>query len=448
MDYLKLAESVIEQAKKEGFESEAYINHGSQTQINVDRGEVEKLSHAGSKGIGIRVVREGKMGYAYTSDFSPASIQKTTQNAMTLAEISDSDEYRHLPEPEPIPDEDLEMFDSKLDALSMDDKINFAKIAEKAALEADPRVKMTNRTTYMDGIQQVALVNSKGFSGSYQSTFVAGFLMAMAMDGNDRTTAFGLGVSSFLDDVDPHKIGTDAGQKAARLLGGKPVETQQASVVYSPFAASGILGAISRALTAEAMQKNRSFLHGKMGQDVASDVVTLLDNGRLPRGMATRPFDDEGVPTRATKLIDEGVLQTVLQDSYTALKEGGQSTGNAVRGSHRTAPSLSSSNFYIQPGPDSPEDVIKQVNKGLYVVNTMNTHSINPVSGDYSVSAQGFWIENGELTDPVNGVTVAIPLDQLLKNVRAVANDLIFLPFMGAIGTPTIRVDNVMIGGL
>ncbi len=448
MEHLKIAESVIAQAKKEGFESEAYINVGSQTQISVDRGEVEKLSNAGSKGIGVRVVRDGKMGYAYTSDFSPESIKKTTENAMTLAEISDADDYRHIPDPEPIPEEDLQLFDPKLQALSMDEKIEFAKIAEKSALEADSRVVMTNRTTYMDGIQQVALVNSKGFSGTYESTFVAGFLMAMAMDGEDRTTAFGLGVSSFLEDVDAQKIGTDAGEKAAKLLGGKPVETQKASVVYSPFAASGVLGAISRALTAEAMQKNRSFLQGKMGQDVASDVVTLLDNGRLPRGMATRPFDDEGVPTRATKLIDEGVLQTVLQDSYTASKEGGISTGNASRGSHRQSPTLSSSNFYIQPGPDSPEDIIKQVKNGLYVVNTMNTNSINPVSGDYSVSAQGFWIEDGELTYPVNGVTIAIPLDQLLHNVKAVANDLVFLPFMGSIGTPTIRVDNVMVGGL
>ena len=448
MMYKKIAENVISQATKEGFEAEAYINVGSQTQVQVDRGEVEKLSYAGSKGIGIRVIQDGKMGYAYTSDFSPESITKTTADAMTLAEITDADAYRQLPEPEPIPEEDLELFDPEIGKLPMEAKIAFAKTAEKAALEADPRVFMTNRATYIDGTQQVVLANSKGFFGSYESSFVASFLMAMAMDGDDRTTAFGLGVSSFFSDLDAKKIGTEAGEKAAKLLGGKPVQTQTATVVYSPFAASGILGAVSRALTAEAMQRNRSFLNGKMGKDVASDMVTLLDNGRLPRGMATRPFDDEGVPTRATKLIDEGVLQAVLQDNYTALKEGGKSTGNAVRGSHRQSPGLSSSNFYIQPGPQSPEEVIEQVDQGLYVVNTMNTNSINPVSGDYSVSAQGFWIENGKLTDPVNGVTVAIPLDQLLMNIKAVANDLIFLPFMGSIGTPTIRVDNVMIGGL
>ena len=173
------------------------------------------------------------------------------------------------------------------------------------------------------------------------------------------------------------------------------------------------------------MQRNRTFLQGKMGQDVASDVVSILDNGRLPGGLATRPFDDEGNPTRATRLVDEGVLQAVLYDDYSAQKDGTNSTGNAARATHRSAPHLSPSNFYIQPGHQTPEELIAGVDQGLYVVNTMNTHSINPVSGDYSVSAQGFWIENGKLGRPVNNVTIALPLDQILKNVTAVARHLL-----------------------
>ena len=243
------------------------------------------------------------------------------------------------------------------------------------------------------------------------------------------------------------RSGRRRGERAAKLLGGQPVPTQEATIVYAPFAASGLLGALSRALTAEAMQRNRSFLQGKMGQDVAADVVTLLDNGLLPGGMASRPFDAEGNPSSPTKLIDEGVLQAVLYDAYTANRDGTNSTGNAGRMSHRHAPVLTTTNFYLQPGQQTPEAVIAGVEKGLYVVNTMNTNSINPVSGDYSVSAQGFWIENGKLAQPVNNVTIAIPLDKLLLNVTAVANDLIFLPFGGAIGSPTFRVDHVMIGG-
>jgi PmbA protein len=270
----------------------------------------------------------------------------------------------------------------------------------------------------------------------------------MAVDENDRATGFGLQIGRALNDINAEAVGREAAEQAVKLLGGKPVPTQTATVVYHPVAATALLGAISQALTAQAMQRNRSFLQGKLGQTVAADVVTLLDNGRLPGGLATRPFDDEGNPTSATRLIDEGVFQAVIHDAYTADKDGTNSTGNAMRGSHRSAPSLAPSNFYIQPGPDSAAAVIAGVEKGLYVVNTMNTHSINPVSGDYSVSAQGFWIENGKLTHPVNNVTIALPLGEILKNVKAVGNDLTFLPFAGAIGSPTIRVDGVMIGGV
>jgi PmbA protein len=447
MDYLQIAQSVIEQASAAGAEAAAYIAVGSETNIQVQRGEVEKLSRAGSKGLGIRVIRDGQMGYAYTSDFAPGSVQRATEAALTLAEVADADSHRTLPEPRSIADDDLQIYDPAIANLTMEEKIDFALRMETAALEADPRVAMTNRATYLDGISTVYLVNSKGFSGNYDSTFTGAFLMAMAADENDRAVAFGLGVSTKWADIDAGKIGQEAGERAAKLLGGQPVPTQEASIVYAPFAAAGLLSVLSQALTAEAMQRNRSFLHGKMGQDVAADVVTLLDNALLSGGMASRPFDAEGNPSSATKLIDEGVLQAVLYDAYTANRDGTNSTGNAGRSSHRQPPVLAATNFYLQPGQQTPEEVIAGVDRGLYVVNTMNTHSINPVSGDYSVSAQGFWIENGQLAQPVNNVTIAIPLDKLLKNVTAVANDLIFLPFGGAIGSPTFRVDGVMIGG-
>lgn len=447
MDYLQIAHDVIKQASAAGVAADVFISLGKQTQIQVNRGEVEKLSHAGSKGLGVRVIRDGQMGYAYTSDFSPASIAHTVGAALTLADAADPDEHRILPDVQPLSPEDLEIYDPAIAQTSMEAKVAFAKAVEAAALAADSRVIMTNRATYLDGVFDIYLVNSKGFSGNYKKSFAGSYVMAMAAEGDNRATGFGLGVSSYLSELDADKIGREAGEKAAKLLGGKPVPTQEASVVYSPQAAAGLVGVLARALTAEAMQRNRSFLQGKMGQDVANDMVTILDNGLLPRGMGTRPFDDEGNPSRATRLINEGVLEAVLHDTYTAHKDGTDSTGNANRGSHRDSPSLAPTNFYIQPGKQTPEELIAGVEKGLYVVNTMNTHSINPVSGDYSVSAQGFWIENGQLSYPVNEVTIAIPLDKLLKNVGAVANDLIFLPFGGAIGSPTFRVDGVMIGG-
>jgi PmbA protein len=447
MNYAEVTNDVVRRIQEAGAEGEAYIAAGVETQIQVRAGKVEKLSYAGSKGLGVRAIQDGKMGYAFTSDFSSGSVEKAVQGALELMEAVDADEYRSIPEPQPIPEEDLKIFDPAMLKMDPEDKVAFAIDIERGALEADPRVVMTLFTQYLDAVVDVYLANSRGFAGSYKKSLAVGMIQAVAVEGDEKALAFNIGSGTSMKELDALEIGRYAGQQAARLLGGKPVATQQATVVYSSFAAAGLLGALSRALTAEAMQRSRSFLVGKMGQDVAADVVSLLDNGRLPGGLATRPFDDEGVPTRATRLIDEGVLQAVLYDSYTAEKDGTDSSGNATRGSHRDSPVLSPSNFYIQPGPESPETLIAGVEKGLYVVNTMNDHNINPVNGDYSVSAQGFWIENGQMTVPVNNVTIALPLDQLLKNVRAVANDLIFLPFGGAIGSPTFRVDDVMIAG-
>ena len=447
MNYEEIANEVIRIATEAGAEAEAYLTDGTQTQITVSRHQVEKLSYAGSKGLGVRIIRDGRMGYAFTSDFSPDSVQATTEAALALVDAVDADEFRQFPEPHAIPDEELAIFDPAATEITPEEKVNIALALEKAAFAADERVKVVLSANYVDGLGTVYLQNSRGFKGSYQQSFAAIFTMTMAMDGEERAMGMAMGTGRSARDLKPDEVGTEAGQKAARLLGGRPVPTQEASVVFSPFAAGGIMRAMSQALNGEAMQKGRSFLHGKMGEDVASDNVSILDNGRLPGGFATRPFDDEGNPTSATRLIDEGVLQALLFDTYSAAREGTSSTGNANRGSHRSAPGLSASNFYLQPGHMSADEVIGSVEKGLYVVNVMNQAAINPISGDYSVSAQGFWIEDGKQTFPVNNVTIAIPLDQMLNNISAIGDDLLFLPFGGALGTPTFRVDGVMIGG-
>ena len=448
MDYLKFAQDVVSRAVERGVEAEAYINVGQKTEVNVDRGVVEKLSQAGSKGLGVRVIRDGRMGYAYTSDFGANSIEKTIEAAVALAEVADSDEYRSLPAPQPLPDDDLDVYDQAIVDLPIGRKVEMARRIEKAAFRYDERIVLTNRCTLLSQYGSVAIANSKGIAGSYDKSFIGGFVMAMAADENDRSMAFGFDFGSRLADFMPSAIGKDAARKAVGMLGGKPVPTQRATVVYSPMAATSVLGALSRALGAGAMQRNRSFLEGKIGQTVAADMVSVLDNGRLPGGIATRPFDDEGVPTAATRLIDEGVLQTALHDHYTATRDGtASSTGNASRRSHASMPTLDASNFYFQPGHQTPEEVIGGVEQGLYVESVMNTASINPISGDYSISAKGYWIENGELSHPVNEVTIALPMQELLHNIKAIGSDLTFVPMIGALGSPTLRVDGVMIGG-
>ena len=297
MDYLNFARDVVSRAVERGVEAEAFVNVGQNTSVNVDRGEVEKLSQAGSKGLGVRVVRDGRMGYAYTSDFGASSIGKAIEAAVTLADVADGDEYRSLPAPQPLPEDDLEVYDQAIVELPIGRKVEMARRIEKAAFRYDERVVLTNRCTLMSQHGTVAVANSKGIAGSYDKSFIGGFVMVMAADENDRSVAYGFDFGSRLVDFKPTEVGKDAARKAVGMLGGEPVPTQRASVVYSPMAATSILGALSRALGADAMQRNRSFLEGKVGQTVAADIVSVLDNGRLPGGIATRPFDDEGVPT-------------------------------------------------------------------------------------------------------------------------------------------------------
>ncbi len=448
MDYLEIAKQVVTQASASGVEAEAMITDEIETNIQLGNGEVEKLSQSGSKGLGVRIIDGGRVGYAYTSDFSAEGIEKTWRTAVELAAIATPDENRTLPEPQPIPEEDLEIWDDALAQVTPEQKIDLLKKITETALAYDPRVLMIPMCVYQDSIGKVYLANSKGFAGSYGRTVAVSFLMSIAREGDEMVQAYGLGVSNYFADLDPVEIGTEAAERALQILNGKPVPTQTCTVVFDPLVAGELLAYLSAAMNAEAMQKGRSFLLDKLGQEVASDKVSLLDNGRMKRGLATAPFDGEGVPTSATRLIDEGIFQNVIYDSYTARKAGVKSTGNAQRGSHRELPKLGASNFYIQPGHKTQQEIISEVKNGLYVTRIMQTGGIDPVSGDCSMGAYGLWIENGKLTHPVAGVTIATTLPDFLKNIVEVGGDLRVVPFAGAISTPTLRVDNVTVGGV
>jgi PmbA protein len=446
-DKMRMAEMVVSQVSALGAEVEAYLQLGRETSIEVNRSKVNKLLQAETKGLGIRVLMDGREGYAYTSEFAKENIEEVGRSAFNLAQASDRDEYRALPDLEPIPDADLEIFDPLIEETPIEKKIDFAIHVEQAALDFDKRVSTTNRCTYIDRENYVALMNSKGFSGTYRNTLATAYLSAIARQGEETTSAMDLRASTFLDDLMPEEIGHEAAKKAVQLLGARPVPSQEATIVFSPFAAAEFILFLSLALTAEVMQKGRSFLLGKLGMEVGSKEATLIDDGRMKRGMRSAPFDDEGVVRQNTKLVDAGTLRSVLHNTYTARKDGAKSTGNAARESHREPPGLSTTNFYLEPGRQSSEEIISKVERGLYVQSTMATGGINPVSGDYSVAARGIWIEDGELTHPVNEVTIAASMDRMLMQISAVGNDLRFTPLRGVHGAPTVRIDGMTIGG-
>lgn len=447
-DYLKLAQSVVDKAATDGLEVEVIITDSKDTEILVGQGEVEQLSQSGSGGMGVRIIDGGKVGYAYTSDLSDESVEKTWQTALELCQVATADEYRKLPELQSIPDEDLGIWDDNLANILVEDKIEIALNLEKAALDYDEKIVLTNSATYLDSTNYTYLANSKGFADFFGRTTVACFLVAIARDDKGMVNASDFSASNYFKDLDAVSVGKKAAKKALSLLGGEPVPTLKGTVVLDHVVGAQILAVLSQALSASSWQRKRSFLIGKMNQEVGSSMVTLMDNGRLKGGMASAPFDAEGVPTKATRLIDEGVLQNLMHDSYTAAKEGTISTGNAQRQGHQGLPSLGSSNFYMQAGNKSPEEIIKGVDKGLYVLSVMQTGGVDAVTGECSMSASGLWIENGKIQQSVGGVTIATTLDELLQNISDVGNDLRQMPFFGTIGVPTLRVDNVMIGGI
>lgn len=448
-DYLELATKIVEQAAATGVEAEAYITHDVETSIRVSKGEVQKLSQSSARGLGVRVIDGGRTGYAYTSDFSDEGVTQTWQTAIELAKIATPDAHRKLPEPRAIPQDDLEIWDAELPNVPTEAKIDLLRRVEQATLDYDPRVVMTEFCSYGDAISHVYLANSRGFAGQYGRTAAYAYLMGIARDEDgSMMNAFGQGFSNFFHELDAEAIGREAGEKAVSILGGQPVPTQVGTVILDHSVGAEILEALAGALSSEAWQKKRSFLMDKMGQTIGSDMVTLMDNGRLKRGLASAPFDAEGVPTAATKLVDEGVLQNLVYDSYTASKAGVSSTGNAQRLSYRTLPTLNINNFYMQPGHLSRDEIIAGVERGFYVISVMQTGGINPITGDCSMGANGLWIENGKIVGPVGGVTIATTLGDFLNNISQVGSDLRVMPTFGAIGVPTLRVDNVTIGGV
>ncbi len=448
-DYLELAKEISRRASSVGIEAEAYITHDIETSIRVSKGAVEKLSQSSARGLGVRVIDGGRTGYAYTSDFSESGIEQTWRTALELAKIATPDEHRKLPEPRTIPQDDLEIWDENLPNVTIEAKIDLLRRVEQAALDYDPRVVMTEFCSYGDAVSHVYLANSRGFAGQYGRTIAYAYLMGIARgDDGGMMNAFGQGFSNFFHELDAEAIGHEAGEKAVSILGGQPVPTQVGTVILDHAVGAEILEALAGALSSEAWQKKRSFLMDKMGQTIGSDMVTLMDNGRLKGGLATAPFDAEGVPTAATKLVDEGVLQNLVYDSYTASKAGVSSTGNAQRADYRSLPALRINNFYMQPGHLSRDEIIAGVERGLYVISVMQTGGINPITGDCSMAANGLWIENGKIVGPVGGVTIATTLGDFLNNISQVGNDLRMMPTFGAIGVPTLRVDNVTIGGV
>jgi PmbA protein len=448
LELLDLAADVVARAGARGAsDAECVVREGAEFSVRVRLGEVEQIKEAGSKAMGLRVLQGKRAASAYTSDFSAAGVEKLLASALEIVPHTSEDPFAGLPEAgefgfgaDPA---SLNLYDDSILGLSSEEKIDMVRRAEQAALETDPRISNSDGASFGSGWGCWVLANSRGFSGEYRSSSCSLSVSPLAEDAGskERDYWYTVGRSPAVLEA-PERVGRIAAERALRRLHPTKVATTKVPIIFEPRIARSLLGHILSAVSGDAIYRQASFLAGQLGQQVAAPNITIVDDGLRPGGFGSSPFDDEGVATRRTTVLREGVLESYLLNSYTARKLGLKTTGNASRGLAGN-PGVGPGNFMLSPGEVSPEEIIRSVKNGFYVTELMG-FGVNLVTGDYSRGAAGFWIENGEIGFPVSEVTIAGNLKQMLLDVEMIGSDL---DFQSSVIVPTIKIREMIVAG-
>ena len=454
-DLKQLASEVLAKALKAGAtDAEAVVYEGDEFSAMVRLGQVETLKESGSRAVGLRVfIASGnaqRTASTSSSDFSAESIARLVEGAVALAKITSEDPFAGLPEAHEFGkiEGDLKLYFEDVYEQPPAERIEIARRCEAAAMAYDTRIQNSGGGDFEAATSHKILMNSRGFVGEYRRSYCGFSAAPIAVDekgGMQRNYWFSNSRTTRKLDS-PEEIGEEAARRTLTRLGARQVKTQKAPVVFAAEIARGIMGNIFSAAEGDAIYRKASFFAGMLGEQVAGRNITVVDDGTLVHngigGFGTSPFDGEGLPTRRTVLVERGILKNYVMNTYTARKLGMRSTGNASRGLAGT-PGTGAGNFYLEPGTETPEEIIRDVQSGLYVTDVMG-FGVNLVTGDYSQGASGMWIENGEIAYPVEEITIAGNLKDMYKNIVAIGNDLVF---RGASAAPTIRVEGMTIAG-
>ncbi|HEV3475464.1 MAG TPA: metallopeptidase TldD-related protein [Actinomycetota bacterium] len=444
-DPLELCRAAIS-AASDGEAAEAFGAWTRRTQVKARAGEIESLTSAETRGVGVRVVRNGQVGYAWASDPSAEEATGLLVQAREAAEHGTADEANVLPSPgqaDGIP----ALFREELAGFSAERKVALALDLERATTSAHPDVRRVEEVAYGDATSEIAVASTVAAGGSYRRTDCWCVVAALAERKGEVQSGFSYRLAREPGELPWQEAGEEAAERAARLLGGTKPASERVAVILDPWAAASFVGVLSSALSAEQVQKGRSLLAGLVGQEVASPGLTLIDDGRLQDGPASAPFDDEGVPTGRTPLIENGKLRGYLHNAVTARRDDTTSTGNASRPGYRGTPGVAPSNLFIEPGSDAPDALLRRADRAVYVQDVTGVHSgANPVSGEFSVGATGLRVENGELAGALREMTIASTIPELLKRIVAVGSDLRFVG--GGIGVPTLLIEEMTVAGV
>ena len=426
---------------------EAYAEESRHTEASALRGEIEGLTFAESRGVGVRLIAGGRLGYAYAADPTPDEVREAVRRARENAALAEPDEFNVLAAPAaaaPI----AELYREDQANIPTDRKVALALDLERRAISIDPRASKIDAAQIGDAVSRVAIASTTGVQAEYARTDAWCVAVSLAVEGDETQTGFSFTIGRGIDDLGWEAIADEAVRRAVRMLGATKPPTAKVPIVLDQFAAMSFLGVLAGALSAEAVLKQRSLFASMVGQQVGSELFTLVDDGTITIGPAASPFDDEGVPTGRTELFTRGTLNGFLHNTYTAARTGGdtRSTGNAKRGGYKSTPGVGTSNFYLDAGELSFDELLVKAEGGVLIQDVSGVHSgANPISGEFSVGATGLRIAGGALGEPLREMTVASTLPEMLAGITGVGSDL---RFFSSVGTPSILIGEMTLAGV
>jgi PmbA protein len=447
VDLKTFAADIVAKAVRGGAtDAEVVIREGDEFSTLVRLGQVETLKESGSRGIGLRVFLGQRSASTSSSDFSPEGIEHLVSGALALARVTSEDPFAGLPEADQFGrlETDLKLYYDDVYSVPGEQRIDFARRAEAAAMSVDTRIQNSDGGSFDAATGHKVQANSRGFVGENRVSYCSVSASPIAQDAKgEMQRDYWYSSARTLSKLEsPESIGAEAARRTLRRLNARRVPTQRVPVVFAPELARSLIGNIFEAANGDSIYRGASFFAGLLGEQVAAPEVNVIDDWTMVGGFGSAPFDGEGLPTRRTVVIENGVLKNYLLNTYTARKLNMRSTANASRGLAGN-PGITAGNLYLEAGRQTPEEILAAIPSGLYVTELMG-FGINMVTGDYSRGASGLWIENGELAYPVQEITIAGNLKDMFRNISAIGNDLMF---RSSVASATLRIDGMTIAG-
>lgn len=424
--------------------ADVIIRSSSSTSIEVKDQKVDAFDRAKDIGAGLRVIVGGRLGFAFTTDLSEGALKTMAQAAVTNARNTEPDSFQTIPQKVQAPYPAVAIHDPEILRLTEKEKIERVMAMERAAFAVDTRIRRIRKASASFAESEMVILNTNGSEVAYRSTACSSSIEVVAEDKGESQAGSEFDVNRFYRKLKIEEVGRKAAQRALDLLGAKHLESVRSPAILETTVAQDFLSMLASGFSSESVQKKRSLLIGKLDTEIVSPVITVLDDGLLEGGLGTAPSDDETVPMRKKSVIEKGRLAMFLYNTYTANRDKTVSTGNGMRGGFKGLPGVGVTNLYIEPGKTSLESLIASLERGLFVTEVMGMHTANPISGDFSVGATGFWIEKGKKAYPVREITIAGNILDVMKHVDVVGSDL---RFSGRIGSPSLLIKELSIGG-